>query len=73
MTTIAYKDGVIAYDSRITNGNTMTYDDRDKCEEVNRVKFVMSGYVCDQPKLIEPWFGKTFVAPIAASALVFDG
>ncbi len=27
MTTIAYKDGVIAYDSQVTRGDVITYDD----------------------------------------------
>ena len=33
MTTIAYKDGVIAYDSRVTRGDLITDDDCDKCIE----------------------------------------
>lgn len=47
MTTIAYKDGVIAYDSQITRGNTITYDDYEKCVERNGVRLICSGAVSD--------------------------
>jgi ATP-dependent protease HslVU (ClpYQ) peptidase subunit len=73
MTTIAYKNGVIAYDSQITNGNTVTYDDYEKCHEVKGVKFVLSGYMCDYPKLIAAWFGEPVTGTVEASALVVDG
>ena len=73
MTTIAYKDGVIAYDSRITNGSTITHDDFEKCQEVKGVKFVLSGYVCDYAKLIGAWFGETVTSTVECAALVFDG
>jgi 20S proteasome alpha/beta subunit len=73
MTTIAYKDGVIAYDSRVTNGNSITHDDFDKCQEVKGVKFVFAGYVCDYSKLIGAWFGEPVTGTVECSALVFDG
>jgi len=73
MTTIAYKDGVIAYDSRITNGTTITHDDFEKCQEVKGVKFVLAGCVADYSKLIGAWFGESYTVPVEASALVFDG
>jgi ATP-dependent protease HslVU (ClpYQ) peptidase subunit len=73
VTTIAYKDGVIAYDSRITNGSTITHDDFEKLQEVKGVKFVLAGCVCDYAKLICAWFGESFSVSVEASALVFDG
>lgn len=73
MTTIAYKDGVIAYDSRISSGNTITHDDYDKCHERAGVNFVMTGFVCDYSKLISAWFGETVTGIVECSALVFDG
>ena len=73
MTTIAYKDGVIAYDSRICNGSSITYDDFDKCQEVKGVKFVLTGYVCDYSKLIGAWFGEAVTGTVECSALVLDG
>lgn len=38
MTTIAYKDGIIAYDGRCTGGSTILEDDHDK-------KIVRDGYI----------------------------
>lgn len=73
MTTIAYKDGVIACDARITNGTTITYDDYDKVIERDGVSFVLCGYLCDYAKLIGAWFGETFTVAVEASALVYDG
>jgi 20S proteasome alpha/beta subunit len=71
MTTIAYKDGVIAYDGRITSGSAITYDDFDKCHERDGVKFVMAGYTADYQRLMDAFFGKE-LASIGASALVVD-
>lgn len=73
MTCIAYKNGVIAYDSQITNGDTITYDDYEKCHEVKGIKFVMAGYVCDYQKLIGAWFGEPVTSTCECSAMVFDG
>lgn len=73
MTTIAYKDGVIAYDSLICNGSQITYDDYEKCHEHEGVKFVLTGYVCDYSKLIGAWFGEPVTGTVEFSALAFDG
>jgi hypothetical protein len=73
MTTIAYKDGVIAYDSLICSNNSVTYDDYDKCHEREGVKFVLTGYVCDYSKLIGAWFGEPVTGTVECSGLVFDG
>ncbi|MFK3794737.1 proteasome subunit beta [Pseudomonas sp. NPDC088444] len=73
MTTIVYKDGVIAYDSLICNGSAITYDDYEKCHEREGVKFVMTGYVCDYSKLLGAWFGELVTGRVECSTLVFDG
>lgn len=73
MTTIAYKDGVIACDARITNGTTITYDDYDKFAERDGINFALCGYLCDYAKLVGAWFGETFSVAVECSALVFDG
>jgi ATP-dependent protease HslVU (ClpYQ) peptidase subunit len=73
MTTIAYKDGVVAFDSRITSGMTINYDDFDKSREVNGVIFFLSGYTCDYQKLVDAWFGEPVKGSVEASALAFDG
>lgn len=72
MTTIAYKDGVIAYDSRVTRGTTIDYDDYEKCIESNGVKFALSGATGDHPRLIEAYFGADH-KNVDACALAFDG
>lgn len=73
MTTIAYKDGVIAYDSRICNGSAIQHDDFEKCQERDGVRFVLTGYVCDYSKLVGAWFSEPVVGIVECSALVFDG
>ncbi|MEE1869067.1 Ntn hydrolase family protein [Pseudomonas auratipiscis] len=73
MTTIAYKDGVIAYDSQVTRGDTITYDDYEKCVERNGVMFVCSGAVSDFEALIDAYFGGKPAGSIDATALVLDG
>ncbi|MFJ7792315.1 proteasome subunit beta [Pseudomonas sp. NPDC096950] len=73
MTTIAYKDGVIAYDSQITSGSTITYDDYEKCHEVKGVKFIMCGKTCDYTALQDAYFGAAVTKDVDASAIVSDG
>ncbi|WP_315336189.1 proteasome subunit beta [Pseudomonas grimontii] len=72
MTCIAYKDGVIAYDSQITSGNTITYDDYQKCHEVKGVKFFMCGKTCDYAALQDSYFGAAVTKEVDASAIVAD-
>ncbi|MGE1612305.1 proteasome subunit beta [Pseudomonas monteilii] len=73
MTTIAYKDGVIAYDSQITRGDVITYDDYEKCIEQGGVKFFCSGAVPDFQRLVDAYFGAKPDGNIDATALVLDG
>ncbi|ANH98953.1 proteasome subunit beta [Pseudomonas koreensis] len=73
MTTIAYKDGVIAYDSQITSGNTIIYDDYQKCHQVKGVRFFMSGKTCDYTALQDAYFGGVVTREVDASAIVADG
>ena len=47
MTTIAYKDGIIAYDSRATAGSRIIDNNCDKKIEKNGFKFFMSGTIVD--------------------------
>nr|WP_319527788.1 proteasome subunit beta [Pseudomonas laurentiana] len=72
MTTIAYKGGVIAYDSRITRGTIIDYEDYEKLVEVKGIKFVLAGATADFPRLIDAYFGAP-VTNIDASALAVDG
>ncbi|MCE1010273.1 proteasome subunit beta [Pseudomonas monteilii] len=74
MTTIAYKDGVIAYDSRVTRGDLITDDDCDKCIERDGVKFFLTGAVCDYDALVGAYFGTSPSGKVDASAIVLhDG
>ena len=43
MTTIAYKDGIIAYDSRITEGDTILTDNFEKKYEQDGLTFFIAG------------------------------
>ena len=73
MTTIAHKDGVIAYDSRVTSGATIIYDDYEKCVTVKGVQFVLSGSTSDYETFIDAYFGTAPKMKIDVVALVIDG
>ncbi|NMZ77487.1 proteasome subunit beta [Pseudomonas nitroreducens] len=74
MTTIAYKDGVIAYDSLVTAGGTVIYDDFDKKRERNGVLFFGCGSTADIELLITAYFGETPNCELDARAIAFrDG
>ncbi|SFV12700.1 proteasome subunit beta [Pseudomonas sp. OV546] len=73
MTTIAYKDGVIAYDSQVTRGDIITDDAYEKCIEQKGVKFFCAGPVSDHQRLVDVYFGAKPEGNIDASALVADG
>lgn len=73
MTTIAYRDGVIAYDSQITRGDVITYDDYEKCIEQGGVKFFCCGTVSDYQRLVDAYFGAKPDGSIDATAIVCDG
>lgn len=72
MTTIACKDGVIAYDSRCTRGTTITDDDCEKLETVKGVHFLCTGCTCDFDALIAAYFGTAASAPVEASGYAVD-
>ena len=72
MTTIAYKDGVFAYDSRRCSGSTIVDDEFNKCLEANNVMFFITGAVCDAKKLIAGYFGEAVEGIVECAALVFD-
>lgn len=58
MTTIAYKDGIVAYDSLVTAGGTVIYDDFDKKRERDGVLFFGAGSTADIELLISAYFGE---------------
>ena len=73
MTTIAYKDGVIAYDSRRCSGSTIADDDYEKCIERGGISFWFTGCVADIDDLINVYFGAEPRQNIECTALVWDG
>lgn len=73
MTTIAYKDGVVAYDSRCTRGTTILDDDANKLHVVKEVSFLCTGATCDFAALIDGFFGNDAPNAVEASALAWDG
>ena len=73
MTTIAYKDGVIAYDSRQTRSGSIVSDDCQKLTVVDGVSFFISGAVCDEKALIAAYFGTPSPVPVECSGYVVDG
>lgn len=72
MTTIAYKDGVFAYDSRRCAGSKIVDNDFEKCIESGGVMFFITGAVCDAKKLIAGYFGEPISGVVECSALAFD-
>lgn len=73
MTTIAYKDGVIAYDGRQTRNDRIVSDTAQKCQVVDGVSFFLSGAVCDEKALIAAYFGTPSIVPVECSGYVVDG
>ncbi|WP_110947402.1 proteasome subunit beta [Pseudomonas bohemica] len=73
MTTIAYKDDVIAYGSRCTRGTTITDVDCEKLQTLKGVHFLCTGCTCDFDALIEAYFGTAGSAPVEASGYAVDG
>ena len=58
MTTIAYRNGIIAYDSRATRGDLIATDNREKRREKNGVIFVLSGRQDHIEAMMSLWFGE---------------
>lgn len=73
MTTIAYKDGVIAYDSQVTRADVIVYDDYDKCLVRDGVRFFCSGATPDFSVLVDVYFGAKPTGPVDVTAMVLDG
>jgi len=78
MTTIAYnpKEGVIACDSRQSQGDTIISDNSNKHIVEKGVHFFMSGNVPDQQPLIDLYFKRDVDIPFShfsINAIVVDG
>jgi len=73
MTTIAYKDGVIAYDSRVTAGNTIITDKEDKRHERDGVSFFVAGDDDGIQAVMDAYFGKREDLKPGSAAFVCEG
>ena len=74
MTTIAYKDGVIAYDSRRTCDGRIVTDDADKKRERDGHVFFGCGSTSDILSLIDAFFGTKIEGECDAQVIaVFEG
>jgi 20S proteasome alpha/beta subunit len=74
VTTIAYKDGVIAYDSRTSAGDVITDDDAEKSIQIEGKHFFLCGATSDRMRLVNLYLGKaTDEKNVDCSAIVVDG
>lgn len=74
MTTIAYKNGIVAYDSRVTVNNIIFDNDFDKKIESDGAVFFLSGTVADYKSFINVYLGKEDKNEnIDVEAIVFQG
>jgi ATP-dependent protease HslVU (ClpYQ) peptidase subunit len=71
MTVIAYKEGIIAYDSRLTSGNIIESDKHNKMTVYNGHRFFFAGSRCDEERFIDAWFGNHGIN-IEVTAFVLD-
>lgn len=74
MTTICYKDGIIAYDSQVTAGQTIVDYSCDKRKVVDGVSFFITGKPAHFNRLIDSYFGKGVdFDNLDLEAIVYDG
>lgn len=73
MTTIAYKNGIIAYDSRRCAGDTIVDDDYEKRVDSDGATFFFTGAVAEIPEFILVYFGGQPRAALDGTAMVVDG
>lgn len=74
MTTIVYKDGVVAWDSRTTAGDTIMSDTSNKCHIVGPYTFWCAGTTGDFGELFRAYSGdKVLSREIDVNAFVLDG
>lgn len=73
MTTIAYKDGIIAYDSMTTAGDIITNCNLNKKHIIDGCVFFMSGATCDYERFFNVYFNKeSNHKNLDAAAIIID-
>jgi hypothetical protein len=74
MTTIAYKNGLIAYDSRVVKGDdSIASDVSDKQFVAGGVRFFISGSLGDDERFVACWGKPCKGKNLDVNALVYDG
>ena len=74
MTTVVYKDGIIAFDSRVTRGDIIINDNTNKIVKTDSAAFVFAGRMDQSEKLIRLYLGEDLDVDrhFDTSALVSD-
>ena len=72
MTTIAYKDGIIAYDSRVTRSWMIVDDNEEKMEIVKGHYFFYTGETDAHEQLKACYFGGKAKSQVKCNAMVYD-
>lgn len=72
MTTIAYKDGIIAYDSQLTRGDMVIRIDYDKKKETANYLFFLGGASCDYEDFMEYIENNEAKRIVDCSGYIFD-
>lgn len=72
MTTIVYRDGIVATDTLMVGGEMVVDSDYEKCITRNEVMFFLTGSTSDHIKLVEEYLAPTGRDTGNASAIVVD-
>ena len=72
MTTIAYRDGIIAYDSLIVAGETIIYNNYEKSIVYKDARFFITGSVSNYDNVLNDWFDSK-PKDLESSGFVLDG
>lgn len=72
MTTIAIRDGIIAYDSRLSRGTLIVDDNHDKKRIVGDLIFFCYGNLTGGTRLIDAYVNNVVNLPIEASAVLVE-
>jgi len=75
MTTIVYKDGIIAYDSRSSQGSYIADDDHEKRTSYGGREYFLTGAVSDHHHMIDADHGnfKGAAGSVEVGAFIWDG
>ena len=73
MTTITHKDGIVAYDSRLTSGTSISSEVSNKRHSSRGVEFFMCGSTADHKQFIDAYFdGRSPRKELDVTAIIVD-